>query len=55
MSRKNIITLIIITLFIGLIAYTFLQEKTEIKKVVFTENKEISFDEVEKIDKDKDF
>ncbi|GEM_PF-6997368 len=55
MSRKNIIILIVITLFIGLIAYTFLQEKTEIKKVIFTENKSISYDEVEKIDNTTDF
>ena len=55
MSRKNIIILIVITLFIGLIAYTFLQEKTEIKKVIFTENKSMSDDEVEKFDNTKDF
>ncbi len=47
MSRKNVIILIIISIIIGIISYTYLQENTQIKKVIFTENKSISDKEIE--------
>lgn len=50
MNRRIIIILIVVSAIIAVIAYTFLMEKTEIKKVIFSEDKSLTDAEVENYD-----